>query len=346
MKYTGLKCVRLYLLTILVGFTITACSSDAPDAPTATQQGVAVQNHLNVKLQEVPMRYVTSGTVTSDHSVSISSRLSGYIRDMKVREGDNIKEGQVLLTIDSVDAKQALIQASADLKNAKAEMKRYKSLLKAGAVTSQQADKVVLRYNVAKSQVAQAKHQLSYAKVLSPVSGVVVQKRMSQGDLASSGVPILTIEDPSSLLVETYVSEQFVGRIHEGDEVDVEIASLKKHFQGTIRQVVQAADPVSHQFLVKTALPSVSDIHPGMYAQTGFYIGMRKALLIPKEAVLSQAGLHGVYTVDDSKVIHYRQVRLGQKSDGMVEILAGLHDGDLIVWDKALTLRTGIKVQL
>ena len=346
MKYTGLKCVRLYLLTILVGFTVTACSSDAPDAPTDTQQGVAVQNHLNVKLQEVPMRYVTSGTVTSDHSVSISSRLSGYIRDMKVREGDNIKEGQVLLTIDSVDAKQALIQASADLKNAKAEMKRYKSLLKAGAVTSQQADKVVLRYNVAKSQVAQAKHQLSYAKVLSPVSGVVVQKRMSQGDLASPGVPILTIEDPSSLLVETYVSEQFVGRIHEGDEVDVEIASLKKHFQGTIRQVVQAADPVSHQFLVKTALPSVSDIHPGMYAQTGFYIGMRKALLIPKEAVLSQAGLHGVYTVDDSKVIHYRQVRLGQKSNGMIEILAGLHDGDLIVWDKALTLRTGIKVQL
>lgn len=344
MKYIKIKRMHLHALMVLASLSVASCSSDVSEEPSDTT-AVSVQHYSHVLLQTVPMRYVTSGTVTSDHSVSISSRLSGYIRDIKVREGDKVEKGQLLLIIDSVDAKQALIQAQADLKNAKAEMNRYTSLLKAGAVTSQQADKVALRYRVAKSHVAQAQHQLSYAKVLSPVSGVVVQKRMSQGDLASPGAPILSIEDPSSLLVETYVSEQFVGQIHEGDAADVEIASFQTPLRGTVRQVVQAADPVSHQFLVKTALPSARAIHPGMYAQTGFHIGERKALLIPEKAIVHRAGLYGVYTVDEHHVIHYRQLRLGKKSNGMIEILAGLHDGDGVVWDDKLALKSGMKVQ-
>jgi len=334
-------------LALWAAMQLTACSSEAPSTvsqPTLTSK---VAHHTVVTMQSVPVRYITSGTVTSDHRVSISSRLSGYIRDMKVREGDQVKEGQVLLRVDPVNAKQTLIQAEADLANAKADMVRYDTLLQAGAVTTQQADKVKLRYQVAQSQVEQAKHQLSYAAILSPVSGVVVEKQMSQGDLAAPGMPILTLEDPSSLLVETYVSEQFVGLIHEGDHVDVEISALKQHFQGTVRQVVQAADPVSHQFLVKTSLPSVVDIHPGMYAQTGFHTGNRQALLIPAEATLSRAsGLHGVYVMDAAGITHFRQVRLGQKIAQSVEVLAGLHDDEQIVWDGQPELKTGMKVQL
>ncbi|MDQ6954365.1 MAG: efflux RND transporter periplasmic adaptor subunit [Mariprofundaceae bacterium] len=306
---------------------------------------VRVSHQLEMVWQDVAVHYMTSGTVTSDHRVSISARLPGYIRDMKVREGDHVEVGQVLLRIDPVNAKQALIQTKADLSNAKAEMIRYASLLKAGAITPQQADKVKLRYQVARSQVKQAKHQLSYANVVSPVKGVIVEKRMAQGDLAAMGMPILSIEDPSNLLVKTYVSEQFVGRIHESDTVDVKIPSLKQQFQGTVRQVVQAADPVSHQFLVKIALPTVVDIHPGMYAEAGFDTGMRKALLLPNEAIISRAGLHAVYVMDEMSMTHYRQIRLGQKRSNMIEVLAGLYVGDRVVWGGKPALLSGMKVQ-
>jgi len=335
--------IRLLGIGIAAILLLTACAQEEVvilnDHPSTT-----VEHQLDMALQDVATHYMASGTVTSDHRVSISTRLSGYIRDMQVREGEKVKVGQVLLRIDPVNAKQALIQAKADLSNAKAEKLRYESLLKAGAVTSQQADKVKLRYQVALSQVKQAKHQLSYAKVVSPVSGVVVEKRMAQGDLAAVGMPILSIEDPSNLLVETYVSEQFVGQIHEGDKVDVEISSLNQSFHGTVRQVVQAADPVSHQFLVKIALPSVADIHPGMYAQAGFHTGVRKALLLPVAAIVSRAGLHGVYVMDDARIIHYRQIRLGQKKSEMIEVLTGLHAGEHIVWGAKPGLKTGMKV--
>ena len=336
-KKTGLA---ISLLAILAA---QGCSDDAGKQATAPAVTVKAET-LTVKAVEIPARYVTSGSVTSDHRVMITSRISGYIRKLPVREGDRVKKGEVLVRIDPVNAKQTLVQAEADLADARADKQRYEALFRAHAASKQQLDRVRLRYKVAKSRVAQARNHLGYAEVRSPVNGVVVEKRMSKGDLASPGAGIMSIEDPASLLVNTYVSEQFVSRIHVGDSVDVEIPSIGRHIRGAVRQVVEAADPVSHQFLVKIAIQD-GDLHPGMFAQAGFSIGKRKALIAPAAAIVSRAGLHGVYIVDAKGVAHYRQVRVGAKRDGGIEILAGLHDGDVIAWHGAPTLQTGVKVQ-
>ncbi len=300
---------------------------------------------MNVQSIEIPTRHVTSGTVTSDHRVSINSRISGYIRKLTVREGDKVKKGQVLVRVDPVNANQALVQAQADLSNAKAELGRYEELFRARAETQQQLDRVRLRYKVARSQVAQARNQLSYAEVRSPVDGVVVEKRLSKGDLASPGAAILILEDPTSLLVETHVSELFVSGIHATDKVEIEISSLRRSFPGIVRQVVQAADAISHQFLIKIALQPYENVHPGMYAQIGFSVGSRKALMVPLAAVIKRAGLNGIYIVDGQNIARYRQIRIGQVKDDRVEILAGLHDGDTIAWNGSPSLRTGMLVQ-
>jgi len=328
---------------LLIAAGLMACSED--ESVVTERKIDAVATTHKVAAVELPIAYVTSGTVTSDHRVSISSRISGYIRELRVREGDSVQKDQVLVKVDPVDAKQALIQARADLADAEADLKRYDELLKAGAVTPQQAEKVRLRYKVAKSQVEQARNQLSYAEVRSPVAGVVVEKRLSQGDLAAPGIAILTLEDPTSLLVETYVSERFVSRIHAGDAVDIKIASLERTFEGVVRQVVQAADPVSHQFLVKTALPAADEIHPGMYAQTGFHVGKRQALVIPKASIVSRSGLSGVYLLGENSIAQYRLLRLGEARGDDVEVLAGLQEGDVVAWNGTPALQSGMKVQ-
>ncbi len=337
---------RGLLLGALIVPFLQGCSGEAEHSSSeqAVVQRVAAET-MKIAPISVPSRYVTSGTVTSDHRVLISSRISGYIRDLTVREGDRVKEGAVLVRVDPVDAKQALVQASADFSNAAADLKRYASLFRDHAVSQQQLDRVRLRYKVAKSQVEQARNQLGYAEVRSPVDGVVVEKRLSKGDLASPGGAILVIEDPANLLVETYVSEQFIAAIHEGDRVAVEVAALHRTLMGTVRQVVQAADAVSHQFLIKVALPSDLGVRPGMYAQVGFSVGQRQALMIPHAAVVNRSGLDGVYLVDASGVIHYRQVRLGMNQGDEVEVLAGLHTGDELAWRDHDSLKTGMKVK-
>jgi len=339
--------MRTSLLLIgLAALSLQACNDDGNKNQPVAQVIVSTQAKTMVlQSVDVDARYITSGTVTSDHRVSISSRISGYIRKLSVREGDRVKKGQVLVRVDPVNAKQGLIQAEADLADAKADLKRYESLYRDHAASKQQLDRVRLRYKLTRSQAVQARNQLGYAEVISPVNGVVVEKRLSKGDLAQPGAAILTLEDPASLLVKTYVSEQYVSGIHAGDKVVVEIPSMQRRMPGIVRQVVEAADAISHQFLIKIALQDNSQAHPGMYAQVGFAIGRRKTLMIPADAVVERAGLHGVYIVDNKSIIHYRQIRIGAKGDNTVELLAGLHDGDVIAWGGKPPLQTGMKVQ-
>ncbi len=329
----------LFTLSLVAG-----CGSDEGAGDIAAPSAKA--EVLTLATVDLPTLYVTSGTVTSDHRVSISSHLSGYIRELPVREGDRVKAGDLLVRVDPVNARQGVVQAEADLADAKADLNRYEELFKAGAVSKQQLDRIRLRYKVTRSQVEQAHNQLSYAEVRSPVDGVVVEKQMNEGDLASPGAPILALEDPANLLVETYVSEQFVSAIHAGDGVEVEVTSQGQPLAGRVRQVVQAADATTHQFLVKITLESHGDVHPGMYAQVGFKTGSRKGLQVPVAAVVHRAGLSGIYVLDAESVVRYRQIRVGKARGEFVEVLAGLHEGNRVVWNGTPALSAGMKVQV
>lgn len=299
---------------------------------------------LSITAEDVPAHTISSGSVTSDKRISIASRLSGYIGNIAVREGDSVKQGDALFRVDPVDVNQAVNQARADLRDASADLERYQSLLKENAVSKQQFDKVQLRFTLAKSKLAQAENQLQYAEVKAPVDGTVVKKLLNTGDLASPGAAVLILENAQQLSVETHVSERFIAAIHEGDEASVELASLREPLKAVIRQVVPAADPLTHQFLVKLSLPETPEVLPGMFAEVRFAIGSRKAMLLPASAIVQRHGLHGVYVADAENVLHYRLIRPGRETAGRVEALAGLHDGDRIAAEIRPDMVTGMKV--
>jgi len=328
-------------LTILL---LSACSGEQEQSIAKTPVDMLAHT-ATLAATTLPQHYHTSGTVSSDHKVSVSSRLSGYIRSIKVREGDRVNAGQLLFDVDPVNARQAYAQAKADLADAASDMKRYSSLLTDHAVSQQQYDKVRLRYVMAESRVVQAENLLQYAEVRSPVSGIVVEKHASSGDLATPGQSLLVLEDPSSLLVETYVSEQFVATIHENDAVRILIPGLSKTSDGYIRQIVKSADRLSHQFLVKVALAADSGAYPGMFAEVNFAVGERQAIIVPEVALLNRSGLVGIYVMDEQSITHYRQLRAGEKTAQGVEVLAGLKAGDVIVWREDGVLRSGVRVK-
>ncbi len=338
MKQWLAKSMMMGLLPVI----LLGCGDQAVQ-PSAEPETVSA-SVMTLQPVVVASHYVTSGVVVSDQRISVSSRLSGYIREMAVREGDRVKEGQLLFRIDPVDARQAYEQAQAHLSDALTDFRRYQSLLAEHAISQQQFDKAKLRYTVARSRLLQAKNQLQYAEVKAPVSGVVVEKHASAGDLASPGRAVLVLDNPAQLLVETHISDQFIAALHEGDEADVYLPGSKVRVTGVIRQIVEAADPVTHQFLVKVALKSMVDVFPGMFAEVRFAVGQREALMLPAEVLVHRAGLDGVYIVDGDGVIHYRLVRLGEVSDGQVEILAGLQAGDTIAWSNGRALSSGMRV--
>ncbi len=346
---------RLTLATALL-VILAACQHH--DAVPKNEGKTVTARVASVSLTPLQQIDATPGTVVAEQQVQVASRLMGYIREIRVREGDMVKAGQLLLVIDPADiqggvdqARAGAAQAEAALADAQADYTRFTNLYKDESVAKQQYDKIKLQYRVAQAGAAAARAGLNtalaqrrYAEVRAPIDGVVTQKLASAGDLAAPGRPLLALENARKLQVQTAVSDETYAQLKFGNRVEVAIDGRSEAVQATIARLVPAADPISHTHLVKLDLPAVTGLRSGAFARVRFAVGSRQGIRVPSSALLLRAGISGVFTVDAQGIAHYRMVRSGDASGGEVEILAGLNPGDRIVVSGNADLDSGDRV--
>lgn len=351
------RSVRNLTVTLLV--FLAGCHSQDQAAADAKIRTVDAQA-ITLSLSTMPAQDAAPGSVVSEKQVQIASRLMGYIREISVHEGDAVKAGQLLFTIDPTDiqgqviqARSGAAQADAALADAKADYVRFGNLYKEESIPKAQYDKIKLQYSIAQNQanaahagMGVAESQLHYAEVRAPMDGVVTQKMANAGDLAAPGRPVLVLEDTKKLIVQTAVSDETYARIKLGDSAYVEIAGNEHPLQGKIVRLVPAADAMSHTHLVKLDLPGVSGLTSGAFARVQFNVGTKQTLSVPKSAVMQRAGITGVFVVDAGSIAHFRMVRTGSESNNSVEIAAGLSAGDQVVTGSNGELDSGDRVHL
>lgn len=332
---------------------MSGCQQEAQETDKPKAQVIQAQV-AQVQLGTIPLTAVVPGTVVPDQRARIASRLMGYIKDLKVKVGQTVTQGEVLFKIDSSDISSQIAQAQAGyqqaqaaLTDAKLDFDRFEKLFKEDSVSKQQFDKIRLQYSVAQENLAaaksgldQARSQLKYANVTAPFSGVVVEKMAVAGDLAAPGNPILSIENLSSLSVQTQVSGELFAKLRNGDTAQVMVDGQAKPMVGTIYTLVGAADPRSRTHTVKLSLPAVNNINSGTFARVSFTRGERQTLMIPKTAVVTRAGIEGVFVVDEGKAF-FHMVRTGVEIGDEIEIQSGLALGENIVIDNNQSLLNG-----
>jgi RND family efflux transporter MFP subunit len=353
----GLSALGL-ALGVAVGSLSGSGEKKAPGEVTPAAARAVAAEVSTVQKTSLTQRVALPGMVASEDQVQVASRLMGYIREIKVQEGQTVKAGQLLFVIDPTDiqgqvsqARSGLAQAEAALADAQSDYERFGALYKDEAIPRVQWDKVRLQYQIARQQAAAAKaglgtasSQLRYASVTSPISGVVTQKMANAGDLAAPGRPLVVIEGLNKLQVRTNVSDMVFGHIKPGDRVSIAAEGRDAQMEGVIAQMVPAADPVSHTHLVKIDLPKGSALQSGAFVQVGFGVGTRQGILIPGHAVVERAGISGVFVVDAQGVARFRMVRSGATENGMIEIQAGLNPGERIATSQAEQLENGDRV--
>ncbi|WP_031408755.1 efflux RND transporter periplasmic adaptor subunit [Thiomonas sp. FB-Cd] len=344
-------------LLFAVVVLLSACShqSDQPSTVAQAPRTVAAETSTLSPSSQQNLTLL-SGTVVSSNQVQVASRLMGYIAELRVKEGQTVKAGELLFRVDPADiqgqvaqARAGLAQAQANLANAKADYERFGNLYKEEAIPRQQWEQIQLRYQVAQEQVAAARagyntagSQMRYASVTSPISGVVVQKLANAGDLATPGRPVLVIEGQGRLQAATQVPGAVFHDIKLGETVQVFAGD--KAIAGTIAQAVPVADPMSHTHTVKIDLPATSGLESGRFVRVGFAVGSSPQLRIPQRAVVDRAGMIGVFVVDEKGLAHFRLVRLGAVAGGMVDVQAGLNPGDKIVTSNLSEVENGVKI--
>ncbi len=346
-----------HLIIAATLLTLAACARE--DISPVAQPGEEVKAELlAVDPEEIPETYTTTGTLIADDRVEIASRLIGFIRELRVREGSKVKKGELLLTIDPTEIEAKLSEARARLAQAQArvneievDFKRYKKLFEQKLIPASRFQKQELALKVAREElrVAQAnlhrvEVQFQYAKIRSPVDGVVVDKLKQAGDIATPGAPILVIENPNNIVLKTFIREDHVGHVQVGDRLVITVDAAKLRTIGTVTRLVPAGNPATHSYLVKATLEETGKARIGMFARADFLIGSKWGIVIPAEALVRRADLPGVYVVDDEGIAHFRMLRIGRHLDGRLEVLAGLQGGERIVLRAPAPVRTGDRV--
>ena len=302
-----------------------------------------------------PLYYTAVGSVVSDQKVEVTSKLSGYLHELLVHEGDRVQVGQLLARIDATEVESGIRQAEAAVAAAESichdaaiDQERFEKLFDRGSLSDNEMRKVRLRFQTANETLKQAEAGLAaarslrdYAEIKSPVTGVVIARVKQIGDLATPGAPILVVEVKEGLLLETFVAESQVATIRDGDQVKVVIDGLVEPLSGLVQRVVTVADPVTRSYLVKIALPETHNLMPGMFGRVHFKVGVYETPIIPRQALIERGGLQGVFVLDGENRAHFRWLRIGREWSDRVEVDAGLRAEEHFVSVVELSLNEG-----
>ena len=346
-------------LAMVLVLALAACSSSKP-ANTATPETVAGVNLVTVERATVPDYVEAVGTVRAIQSAQLASQVMGTITAISVHEGDRVRRGQVLVSIDAAQqhaayqsasaglttSDQVIAAADADYALADATMKRYQMLYDKKSVSPQEYDEVKAKLAAAQARrdaahagrtqaeaaVSEASTSVGFTRIRAPFDGVITSKLVDAGTLAAPGVPLLIIDDPSRFRLEVQLDERQIAAAHLGAHVPVQIDALgSQPITGTVVQVVPASDPSSRSFTVKIELPANQALRSGLFGRALFPLGQRQAILVPQNSLLRRGQLDGIYVVGSDGIVGLRYITLGKPSGDGVEVLSGLGNGERIV---------------
>ncbi len=312
-------------------------------------------------------KYVTaSGKIEAENSAMISTRLMGFVTDITVKTGQKVSQGQLLARISSNDlaakkaqAEAGIAQANAGYNNARKDYERFEALFAQKSASQKELDDMSTRMEMAKAGLEAAKQmrnevmaQFSYSNITAPFSGVITGTFMKKGDMANPGMPIISMEGASKLQAVVMVSESEILNIKNGIQADVTIKSTQKTIKGRVAEMSSSAQNTGGQYIVKINLDEPAQILSGMFVQAVFPIersasaeAATSMTLIPKEAIIEEGQLKGIYVLNDQNIALLRWVRLGKTYGNDVEVLSGLSENEKYVLKADGRLFNGVQIK-
>ncbi|MGD8316298.1 MAG: efflux RND transporter periplasmic adaptor subunit [Myxococcales bacterium] len=338
-------------------FTLLACkggtTAPSPQAPEVTTTTPTVKT--------ITEWDEYTGRVAALHAVEIRARVTGYVQEIRFRDGAMVDEGELLMVIDPRPYEATLRAAQARLEKAKAQLettslllKRAQSIRDSGAVSRDTLDERLNNHLVAKAElaaaqadVASARLDLAFTKVRAPIAGQVGRRLVEQGDLVEAG-------GAASTLLTTVVSQDpvyFYFTINERDALYYGRLWRKKEGKGNESIVAHLLDDsgtehLGHIDFVDNQIDAASgtrelravfdnpdgSLVPGMFGTIRIAHGdPHEAMLIPKETIMTDQAIEFVYVVGTDDVVERRDLELGPEFEGMRVVRNGLSADSRII---------------
>lgn len=308
-----------------------AIASDAVDVITAP----ATIKPLGVEIEAV-------GTARANESVEVTSKQSNTVTAIRFKEGGRVRKGDILVELDSAEARAALAEAEAALAESQNNFKRSRDLFTQQALSISQLDLIESTLKGNQARVDAAKARLADTIIRASFDGNTGLRRVSVGSLVSPGTVITTLDDASLIKLDFTVPETYLYVLARGLPVTARTAGLPgREFEGQVSQIDSRVDPVTRSITVRAELPNPDGLlRPGMFMTVKLQGAVTPSLLVPEGAIVPEQGRTFVFVVEDGQATR-REVTLGKRRPGEVEIVAGLEEHERVVVEGTQNLRDG-----
>lgn len=349
--------------TFAATLALTACGSEsnhASDNEKATPVTTYTPNATNQNGLSI------SGQVTSKQTAMISTRHMGFVERVLVKQGDAVKAGQLLVTINSEDLKakraqaEAMVtEAQAATTNAERDAQRFRNLHAQKSVSDKELENVELnltsmraKLQMARQGLQEVKAIMAYTNITAPFSGVVTQKMVDAGSMANPGHPLLVIEQTGDLQITASLPEEYLKYVKTGDAVRVAVKASGREMTGTIAELSPSATMTGGQYALKVNIPAneKANLRSGMYANVQISAQVENSdgqrILVDESSVVRRDQLTGLFIASANNRALLRWVRLGKTVGSQVEVISGLRAGEKIIRPEGQKLRNGQKISI
>ncbi|WP_245905452.1 efflux RND transporter periplasmic adaptor subunit [Photobacterium lipolyticum] len=299
-----------------------------------------------VVLQNVRREVEALGTVKARESVVVSVKVTEKVEQVHFSDGQQVKAGDLLVTLRSGEQKAKVRAARANLKEQQREYKRIEGLVKRNTIASSELDKLLTSIDVARAILAQNQAELDARFIQAPFSGLLGFRRISPGALLTPGIVVTTLDALEKVKLDFTIPEQFVGELKLGSSIEGEAAAFPQQpFVGIVTAIDSRVNPQTRAIVVRAEIENPQlKLRPGMLMTLRLIVEQRNGLVVPEEAIVPRQRDSFLFVVNNN-VVEQRKVEVGFRTRGEAEILSGVVEGELIITRGTQKVRPGQKVE-
>lgn len=292
-------------------------------------------------------RIVATGTVMANEQVILSAEVAGRITSINFNEGNEVKKGTLLVTINDAELIAQLEKVKFNIKLAEERELRSRTLLQKEAVSQEEYDRVLTDLNTVKSEASLIQAQLEKTKVIAPFTGTIGLRQVSVGAFVTPGQRIATLTQLQPVKIEFSLPERFSLSVTRNSKVNFTIEGTNNTYEADVYAVEPSIDPETRSVSVRAMYSNRNmELRPGSFARIEFELShMENALQVPAQAIIPELGGYKVYRYSSGKALQ-TAVTVGIRTSEMVQITSGLNQADTVITTGILQLRDGLPVTL
>ena len=287
------------------------------------------------------------GTSRANEQVLITSKYSDLVDEISFQDGETVNKGDILVRLNSREEAAKVKELQANLAESVAQLNRFQDLFAKKATSKSLVDQQEAKTKAISAQLLSAKIKFDDFTIKAPFSGVLGFREISLGALIDVGDVITSLDDLSIIKVDFSIPERYLTTVSIGQNIEATNTAYQSEvFIGKVTSLDSRIDPVTRTLKVRAEISNADHkLRAGMLLNLQVVRKVEQILQLPESAVIPIEDKHFVFVIEDDKAIK-KQLKIGRRYHGFVEVLGGIDTGTKVVIEGALKLRDGTTVNV